>query len=493
MSADNIALDSPSNRLLALPIRQQVLLGAGIVLALVLPFLLTGSLLGYEIVLICIVCLVVVSKPLPSIIVFILFNVLITFTSLGEAERVSIEGVLFGAGILLLLLIWTLRIRVIESQSLSRSRPALFLNLFWVWAAITTCAGLVFGNNILDGLHELHNLSPLFFLPILYEYYVQTDSTSERVLFRSVLVIALVTITWNIIHFRSNVLQSITLNEVGRANTDETLSCLMIFISGSFLMSAQKIKTIVLSSVLFILGLTGLLVSFRRSLYISSVLCVIALLFLGFRGERRRGFVRLSVIMAFTAAAATPIVYSIRVIRLLLMNFGLRFLSSQHVGTDISLLDRYAEWRDALMAILHSPILGYGFGGLLQHLVLENGLTRHQPFMHNSYLYIFFKTGFVGGFLFFVAFGLFLIKGFRLCRSMELNWFHHSLVRAAFVYLILILIGCITDQYLEHRPALVWIGLIWGYFLALEAKLRSNVAPESSEIVMIEPLTFLNK
>ena len=59
-------------------------------------------------------------------------------------------------------------------------------------------------------MHELHNSSPLFFLPILYERYIPTDSFEERALSQSVLVITLVTIVWNIMHYRSSVVRSLS-------------------------------------------------------------------------------------------------------------------------------------------------------------------------------------------------------------------------------------------------------------------------------------------
>ena len=81
----------------------------------------------------------------------------------------------------------------------------------------------------------------------------------------------------------------------------------------------------------------------------------------------------------------------------------------------------------------YSPVLGLGFGGEFQHLMLNNGFTRHQPSYTIAICGYSLRQASSGDFLYFTAFGLFTIKGFQLARSQELNWFHRSLARAGFI------------------------------------------------------------
>jgi O-antigen ligase len=472
--------DSIPARLLTLPKRQQILLGIGAVVLLIVPvMLMEGSLIIYAAMILGITYYLCLRHPATSVVSFILFNVITTLLARssvgGSAEgQITTSGILLGSGILSLLTYWLVRIRLMESEQFGKSLPLLLFMLFWVWAIIVTCIGFLRGNNPTEALREFLNLSPLLFLPILYHKYIGNDSESERSIFIGVLMIAVFTIFLNISRVRSAIIEAAVVENVGGSHSDESLPCLMILISVSFLMYVRRFRYLLLSSSLLLLGLLGLIVTFRRSLYIATIVALLPLFILGNNTEKKRGILNFSIICMLAGTALALLSNSVRLVRILLINYGLRFLSSQHLGTDLALRDRYAEWRETWSAITQSPIIGYGFGAQLRHFSVIVKIHRFQAFTHDSYLYFLFKTGFVGATLFFGVFLLFLFKGLRLARSAQIGEFHRAIIRASTAFLIVLLIGSYTDTYLEHRPALVWTGLIWGYFLALEQKFQKN-------------------
>src|SRR5438093_933052 len=81
-----------------------------------------------------------------------------------------------------------------------------------------------------------------------------------------------------------------------------------------------------------------------------------------------------------------------------------RFLSTGKFSTDLSLLNRYSEWKSAWLGTLHAPILGNGFGSSFRYYQIISGFHQWSGYSHSSYLYILFKTGFIGGLLFFGAY-----------------------------------------------------------------------------------------
>jgi O-antigen ligase len=87
-------------------------------------------------------------------------------------------------------------------------------------------------------------------------------------------------------------------------------------------------------------------------------------------------------------------------------------------------------------------------------------------------LYLLFKTGFPGAFLFLAAYFAFLYKGFKLLKSPFIIDPARSVVRACIAYLVVVLISAYTEAIFDSKADLIWTGLIWGYFLSLERSLR---------------------
>lgn len=192
------------------------------------------------------------------------------------------------------------------------------------------------------------------------------------------------------------------------------------------------------------------------------------LLVLGTKREFRNGTRRLILVISAIFAGMVPVYFTNRFVRLILIRYGLRFLSTRNLNTDLSMLNRYSEYRHAWWAILQTPILGYGFGARIRTYQIIGHFHEWVGFVHNSYLLIAFKTGLPGALLFFTAYFLFVYKGFKLIRSGALSSTAQILVRAFLAYLILILVYCYIGPIMDSKTDMVWIGLIWGYLLAAE-------------------------
>lgn len=451
--------------------RLQWIWGLGLAVFVVASIIVTGTVLAPFVLVGIAICSYAVLRPVAALMSFILVNVLTTLTALGSGAEHQVSAVGYALGFILLTLIiyWTLKLRVFEWDRLVRSRVMAMLLVFVVWALVATVIGLANGNDPSTALRDILSFSPLVFTPLMYERFVRIDSQAERRMFWMAVGIAFVTLLYNISRVRSTAINAAGVTNVARGNSDETLSCLVMLVSASFLCSARSVRTAIVSGLFFILGVVGLMVTFRRTLYLAVIISLLLIFFLVGRAERRRGVGRLLAVGVTMLGVLGWVVSHNRVIKMLLVNYGLRFTSSSHFRNDISLLDRVAEWRDAVQTSLRSPVFGHGFGAQFRHFVLELGYDRQQGFTHNSYLYYVLKTGFLGAILFYSVFFLFIYKGFQLARRTDLSLYQKIIVRAGLAYLVLLALGAYTDTYLEHRPALVWTGLIWGYFLALEA------------------------
>jgi O-antigen ligase len=458
-----------TNRLTSLPYSEQVWLAIGIVVILIggiwgigtiaIPIILTGTLFSF----------LLLRNFVFSLLSFVTANVLITVLSKTNAEEGSSAiAYLLGLIILGIILFWVLRIRVLEASPLNNSKESFLITVFTFWILSVSIIGILNGNNPFDTFRELLSLSPLLFLPFLYQFTIRPKSTSEHLLFIAVIILGVITVLLNIIHVRNTAIESLYTGGMSRSTIDETAACLLALIGFSMLLNVRRFVHVVLAYLLLIVSAIGIIVTLRRALWIAIAMALVFSFFLSDREEQKRAIARSFILVAVIVFVVIQFSFTNPGLRYLLIGYGQRFLSSQHLATDLSLLDRYAEWRDTWRAIMQRPILGYGFGSSFRHLSVIAGYHHWQSFTHNSYLYYCFKTGFLGAALFFALYTRFLAKGFKIMRSPKLTNQQRILVRTSVAFMVLLLIASYTDTYLEHRPALVWTGLIWGYLLKLE-------------------------
>ncbi len=461
-------------KLMRLSTRVQIIAGVGISLLLAGSFILTESLIPFGILIGAFAVFAIVRNPVASLLAFIVINVFLTLHGKDNGTPTVID---LSLGIILMLIMayWLIRLRIFELESLSTSTGQLALALFAAWSVIVTIIGLFGDNTTLNfALREMLNLSPLLVLPIIYTRFVELESPAERKIMVSVLISGIIIIIWNFVRMRSNVLRAVYLYQTGRGNSDELVSGLIVLIATSILMTIRSFWKALPTILLLLLGLVGVVISFRRNLYLSILICIVGLLYSGTREERRHG-IKYLVLTGFAGVSALlPFYFSSRIFRLLLVNYGMRFISSQHLGTDLSLRMRYVEWKSEWHDILQSPILGHGFGAKFRIFDIVRQVHYWMPFSHNGFLYMSFKTGFIGAFLFFGAYITFMIKGFQLLKLSTLSFRTRIMLRSGVGFLMVLFLNTYTEPVLDSKSDLIWVGIIIGYLLVIERYVRNQ-------------------
>jgi len=444
-------------------------------------FFLTHSILIVYLIPCLLGLVAVIRNPIYSIYTFVVFNFILILRSPGSSsvDAPGAKEILAGLFFIGIIIYWIVRIRILESEPLSSSLAQLFLVLFFGWSIPITMGGLLLPHHFASSaFREVLNLLPLLILPILYERYIALGSRQEKVIFFMILAGGGVSIVWSIIQMRSNVSQAVYLYQMGRAKTDESLAAFLILLSTSFLMSVRRSWKLLPVAAVWVVAWIGVIVTFSRSLYVAAFVTMILTLVLGTSLERHRGRIRVLLATLAAGSAIVPILLTSRLFRLLAYNYFARLLTTQHLSTDLSLRQRYIEWSYQWNAIKESPILGSGFGGQFKTFNMIENFHSWMGFSHSSYLYLVFKTGFPGAFLFLAAYVAFLYKGFNLLKSPLLTDPARSVVRASVGYLIVILIYAYTGPIWDSKTDQIWTGLIWGYFLSLEKSHRKkNLLP----------------
>src|SRR5581483_8969521 len=174
----------------------------------------------------------------------------------------------------------------------------------------------------------------------------------------TVLFAGFIIIIWNLYVFHNNVARAYFLYQTGRSALDLSLTCLTILILTSILMVVRRRLIIILSILCLFLAFAGLAASFTRTMYVAVLFGIMVVWMLGNTDERKLGIRHALLAGSIFIVLILPVLLSIRIIHLLLMSFGARFITLQHGTRDLSLLNRFAEWRDEWTRIIQAPILG---------------------------------------------------------------------------------------------------------------------------------------
>ncbi len=476
--ANSLALPAP------LPMRTQWLSGMGIAVLLLGACLLTKSLIPFAVILAGAVGWVMLSKPLYSILGFMGINVIVTVSPKTQelaGGAPSILELLAGVGLAAITAYWIFRIRFLERQPLSTSGSQLSVAIFFIWAFLVTAGGIILYGNPPDvALREILNLLPLLILPLLYERYIKTDSKEETIIFWFVLIAGLIIIFGDFWIIHNNIIKAVYLYEMGRAVLDMAATCLIILAMVSFLMTEHPWH-ITLGAIFFLfLGVAGLLISFTRTNYILTFFCALLVLAMGSRRERQIGVKNLALATIIGVIALVPIYFKWRLLRLFLLSYLGRFLTTEKFSSDLSLRMRFSEWKGEWHAITQSPILGHGFGATFRSFDIVHLYHVWLAFSHNSYLYIVFKTGFIGGALLLIPSAMIFYKGLRLVRSPKLSKRAKMVLRTVVASTAIILLGAFTGPTFDSKTAISWLALGWGYIFAVE---RANCGATRERVV----------
>src|SRR5439155_10708520 len=119
-----------------------------------------------------------------------------------------------------------------------------------------------------------------------------------------------------------------------------------------------------------------------------------------------------------------------------------------------------------------SPLFGYGFGTQFRAYNIIAHFHTWMGFSHNSYLYIIFKSGLVGGFLFIVSTLIFLVMGLQVVRSTRLSVQSRAVARICLAFLVVFLIGAYIGPAFDSKTGVSLMGLTWGAIITLHRKDR---------------------
>ena len=346
--------------------------------------------------------------------------------------------------------------------------------LFAFWTVGIALISFIEDKTTFNSLYrEFLTFSPLIFIPILFNAIVKKNEYDLKYLVRFLFLLWVVEEIASVLYIRQSMHAAVFLFQTGKVAYDVAGNSVMIFtlLSLSTIESQKKYRKYYIIGIL--ISTLGLLLSMNRTAWLLTLGLAPFLLLLTPRSQRKNRNRIVIETLLITLGCATLLYFAVPLFQLLMKWFYLKFLTSSNLRTDVSLVNRYIEWRYVIQQILSTPIGGIGFGGQYKLYGWIGGYTIDSYYTHNGFLGILLKSGIVGFILIFTVHIKFFIMGVKLSVERILNDKEKALVRTGLFVIILITFHMFTMNPFMQREILWYLGLVWSYFIYLEHKVNT--------------------
>ena len=406
-----------------------------------------------------ILALIVFYQSLQSLLVWVTLVILgYAMLFLQSSEGVSIPEIGFAAYFYGGLVLWFIDRWYVKREVINVASGDLWFMIFLALALATFITAIVSQNNIFLWTREFLMLAGfLFYFPVRE---VMKEQRGRKVVLGAFFLIALIVAAKNLYRYRSGALIATFMWELlgARQAVNEPLFfAVIIFAVAAWMTTARRwVQTTCLVVIVFFS--LSLILTFSRGYWLGTLVGVVVLFLLGKREERKRlGF--LGLIAGVGGIGVLFFVFRQIFYDLMLTIVG-RFFTSAIAFEDKSVLNRVAESRAVWDLISKNPIAGAGLGAEVTFFHIMRRSTQHTYYIHNAYLYLWFKFGIVGLLVFLTSFGAKIRQGILRLRDVG-DEVQRASVMAAVAILAAMLEITITSPQFYARDSILIIAICW--------------------------------
>jgi O-antigen ligase len=250
-----------------------------------------------------------------------------------------------------------------------------------------------------------------------------------------------------------------------------------IFACSLFMSASSKWRQLFWSIVLVVSAL-ALALTFSRGFWLGALLGI-GVLWLLSEGHSRKRLVVAAVVVSGLATLLVWI-FAGRLASFIFEALTNRFLSSGSGLEDLSVAERVAESKDAIRAILQSPLVGHGYGATYVHYNTLEKVTVNWFYAHNAYLFVLFKVGLIGFLGFFTFYIMLIRKGWSSIKNRWGTIIDTEFIRAS----VAVLIGYLfiaTNSGIFIDKAAVLVITMCSVLLSLSDKNASSASPPGGQ------------
>lgn len=289
-----------------------------------------------------------------------------------------------------------------------------------IFATLSLPLTVLLGGDIVTGLRQWSALLLLaFYFPIK-----DACARDERALYALVLTFALLALFIagrNFFRYYLSLQNAEMLWQIVQNRSRANERFLMVTLLGSLVFLTYYARTRLAQLAMLglsVVMLAGVVVGLSRAVWLA-VFLGLGVLFLVVDAKQRARLLMLGGLGAVFLVAGAAIMLD-DVFGLVISGLSARFSSLETAGTrDLSLINRFYEWKEAWSYIKQSPIAGWGFGVSFPYYNFIYGITQERSYVHSTYLSVLYRHGIIGlSFVLFILGGTFL-RGIRYARRAE--------------------------------------------------------------------------
>lgn len=395
------------------------------------------------------------KQPSAWMFVIILSHILI----LRSTEHITIGEVIFGLYYFGTIVGWYVKKFLLRGK-ISTSDGDQYLIFFFCLCLLSLIPALMNEADIIKWFREL-----IIFLAYLL-YFPLKDSVRSRkniiVIGGAFLLIALYAAISNFLRYSAAASSALYAWQLlaGRQTANEPLFMTSILIGLAIFLYVKSTSAKFVLAGLIAFFLVALILTFSRGYWIG-LLIGIAVMLLILEGQQR---VRVLVTMMLFALAGTGILYAVFSY---LSSPILQTVATRLVGANVdflkdrSLQSRFAETKIILGQILQNPILGNGLGTLFRFHDPLRGSVNETWYIHNGYLFLWFKLGIGGLFCYLYFYSKKLREALSVYRNGVADFEEYLSLGITAVLASMLVVSITSPQFITRDSNLIII-LCWG-------------------------------
>jgi O-antigen ligase len=272
-----------------------------------------------------------------------------------------------------------------------------FVSIGWAW---------LYGSSSVKGLREFALFIPYLMYFPLRDYVAENN---EKYILGALLFVCMTVAAFDIVEYRLSMAVAHYLWQVvgKRENLGEPLMVGSIIILFGFIAANKYNRVLVITSIA--VSSIALALTFSRGYWGTAVFGLFLLVFV-LKGAPRRRVLTLSFLSVMAVVVVAMIVFP-RLFEDLIEGLGMRLAGSGL--KDLSLQSRLAESAVILQHFTLSPVIGYGMGAEFSFFNPITYGTLTTWYVHNGYLFLLYKFGAIGAFLYLSFYGYILVRTAR--------------------------------------------------------------------------------
>ncbi|MCI0708309.1 MAG: O-antigen ligase family protein [Ignavibacteriae bacterium] len=390
-----------------------------------------------------------------------------------KTEEITASELAFGVLFYGILLYWLFEKVFIKKERLATSSGDSWLIFFFVIGLLSIVPAVLYSNSLSLWFREY-----LVFLGLLFYFPAREVMQTERgkkVILGTVITLALFSAARNIWQYRTRLSVAEYAWEVlgGRQAMNEPLFMVMILVGAALWMVYTQPRARLVALICVSLFSVALIMTFSRGYWLGAAFGIVALLWLANNTERKR-LMGVMLLVVVTLLLVLMIGFS-DVFTALFTTIASRLSSVATAVQDISFANRLVESEKVIELISLNPLIGYGLGASYTYRSILHGFSVNGEYIHNAYLFLWFKLGVLGLLTFMVAYGGKIIQGVRNIRG-SIEDQDRPWVLAATATLICMLQVSITSPQFYTREPVLLIALSWATIAAFSPATNGKAA-----------------